>query len=642
MGGVSSLGAGSGMLTNDLLDDIVASQQQPVEQRLGIEQQETEAKLSAFGQFRSAVNGLKEPADALKEPDALRSFKGESSSDAVSVSVDDAEAEKGNYSVDVKQTAEAQALSTQTYADRDSTAVGTGDLTFNVGDKTETITLDESNNSLNGLASEINDSDMGVNASILNTGDGYQMVLNAEETGVDNAMNITADGDEDLNAFNFNENEKNLTENRAARDAKVDISGVEVTRSSNTIDGVIDGVTLDVNSETSGTAEVGVSQDIEGPTEKVQALVDGFNQVQGTADELTSFDQESEEGSILTGDSTIRNTMNQLRREFSEIVPGLEDASVRSLADVGISTDFNSGQLQFDSAKFQEKLEENPDDVTALFSNQGRTSDGQTEFERSTDSTRPGEYDVNVDSVATRGSFTGDAMAGGDITIDDSNNTFSLKLNGGNEAQLTLSDGTYSKEELLEEVRTQVDDNSTIQSGEDSLEVDLTSNDELEFTSSEYGSGSSVEITEGNDTLGLTAGEGTEGTDVEGTIDGRQAEGDGQVLFLGDDQGDASGIQVRVRGGETGDRGSVSYIEGVGNNIAERIDRLDGSNGALSSREESFQNDLDGIEEEREDLNDRISSLRERLTSQFSAADERISQFQETGNYLQQQLGGLA
>ncbi|MGM0435203.1 MAG: flagellar filament capping protein FliD, partial [Pseudomonadota bacterium] len=89
-------------------------------------------------------------------------------------------------------------------------------------------------------------------------------------------------------------------------------------------------------------------------------------------------------------------------------------------------------------------------------------------------------------------------------------------------------------------------------------------------------------------------------------------------------------------------RGTVSYIEGVGNNIGERIDQLDGRNGSLSSREESFQNDLEGIDEERQDLNDRISSLRERLSSQFASADERISQFQQTGNYLQKQLAGLA
>jgi len=635
-GGVSSLGIGSGILTNDLLDDIISAQREPAVERLDAEQQETEAKLSAFGQFRSAVSSLEGPADALTDPSTLRNFKGESSSDAISVSVDDSAAQKGSYSVDVNQVAQAQALASETYADRDSTAIGSGDLTFNVGDQTKTITLDDSNNTLNGLASEINESDMGVNASILNTGDGYRMVLSADETGTANAMEITA-SDPSLDAFTT----ANLEQTRAAKDAKVNISGVEVTRSSNTIEGVIDGVTLNVSGETDLPADVNVTQDLEEPTSKVQELVDAFNQVQGTANELTSFDQEAGEGSVLTGDSTIRSTMNQLKREFSQIVPGLENAGVRSLADVGITTDFNTGQLEFDSAKFQEELQQNPDDVTALFANQGRASDTQVEFVRSGSSTQPGEYDLNVDSLATRGSFTGGQLAAGDITIDNTNNTFSLKLNDGNEAQVTLTDGTYSNQQLLEEVRTQVADNTTIQSSEDSLQVDLTGNGELQFTSSEYGSNSSVEITQGNADLGLATGTGTAGTDVQGTIDGQQAEGDGQVLFLGRDQGDASGIQVRIRGGETGARGSVSYIEGVGNSIAERIGQLEGRNGALSSREESFQGDLEDIQEDRQDLNERFTSLRERLSSQFAAADSRISEFQQTGNYLEQQLAGL-
>lgn len=644
MGSVSSLGIGSGILSNDLLDDIISAQREPATKRLDAEQKETEAKLSAFGQFRSAVSSLEGPAEALTDPSTLRNFKGESSSDAISVSVDDAAAQKGSYSVDVNQVAEAQALASNTYADRDSTEVGTGDLTFNVGDQTKTITLDESNNTLNGLASEINGSDMGVNASILNTGDGYRMVLNADETGTANAMSITANGDAALNDFNFNETEKSLEQTRAAKDAIVDISGVEVTRSTNTIEGVIDGVTLNVSGETELPADVNVTQDLEEPTAKVQELVDAFNQVKGTANELTSFDSEAGEGSILTGDSTIRSTMNQLSREFSQIVPGLENASVRSLADVGISTDFNTGQLEFDSAKFQEELQANPDDVTALFANQGRASDGQVEFVRSTSSTQPGEYDVNVDSLATRGRFTADQALPDTLEVDGTNNTFSLRLNGGEEAQITLTQGTYSTQnELLTEIQNQVADNTTIQAGDDSLQVSLgPDNNKLQFTSSEYGSDSEVEITQGNDALGITTtGTGTAGTDVQGTINGQQAEGDGQVLFLGRDQGDASGIQVRVRGGETGARGSVNYIEGVGNSIAERISQLGSSNGALSSREESFQNDLEGIQEDRQDLNERFTSLRERLSSQFASADQRISQFQQTGNYLEQQLAGL-
>ena len=648
MSTVSALGIGSGFLNNDLVDDLAEARRAPVEQRLEIQEQEAEAKLSAFGQIQNAVTELRLPARQLSDPTAIQRFEGQSSGGAVDVEVDSAEASRGNFSVEVEQVATAQSLATSQddlFPDRDSTAVGEGELTFEVGDRSETITLDEDNNTLNGLANAINESDVGVSANILDTGDGFRLVLNGDETGVANEINISADGDEALQRFDtgdLGEEGAFLTETRQAQDARVNIDGVQIERSSNTIDGVIDGVTLNVNEE--GTSQVAVQQDLEGPTEQVQELVNAFNELQEMVTEFTEFDPDEGEGSILTGDSAVRNTMNQLRRDLGQVVPGLEDASVRSLADVGISTDFNTGELEFDTTRFQEQLQQNPDDVAALFSNQGRTSDGQVEFVRSGSETQPGEFDINVEEAATRGSFTGDEVAfqDGEITIDDTNNTFSLSLNDGNEAEITLEEGTFSRQALADQIQQQVRDNPVIDASGDRLNVSLNDTDQLEFVSDRFGSESSVEITEGNGDLGLTAGEGEVGTDIVGTIDGREAQGDGQVLFLGRDEGDASGIQVRVGGDQTGDRGSVSFIEGVGGQLVDRINEFQSENGTLAARSDSFRNELDQIEENRQDLNSRIESFRERLVSQFTAADQRISQFEETGNFLAEQLAGLS
>ena len=643
-GSISSLGIGSGFLNNDLLDQLAQAQREPVEQRLDFEQQQTEAKLSAIGQFKSAVSNFGDATRDLSDPTALRSFTGESSSDAVGVSVDEESVNAGSFDVEVTQLAQAQALKSNTFADRDSTPVGTGDLTFEVGDQNATITLDNSNNTLNGLASEINEGGFGVNASVLDTGNGFSLVLNSAETGEANALSITA-GNASLDEFNFNETDQNLTETRAASDAELSVSGVTITRSSNTVENVIDGVTFELNETTTSPANVTIAQDLNGPTEQVQSLVDQFNALRDTANEFTAFDPEAGEGSILSGEATIRSTMNQLNREIGRVVPGLENANVRALSDVGITTDANSGRLQFDSARFQEQLQNNPDDVTALFAEQGRTSDGQVDFVRSGIDTQPGEFAVNVDSVATRGSLAGDAAVAANVTIDANNKTFSLALNDGTEAEITLTEDTFTREELVNEIQTQVNDNAVLQDQEGSLQVGLTAGNRLELTSSTFGSNSTVAITnasqEVTDTLGLSEGAGTAGTDVQGSIDGREAQGDGKILFLGSGEGDASGIQLRINGSETGDRGTVSFIEGVGNRLTERVNQLQSGDGALTSREESFQNELDDISEDRQDLNDRISTLRERLNRQFAAADSRISQFQQTGNFLEQQLAGL-
>jgi len=644
MATISSLGIGSGVLSNDLVDQLAEAERKPTELRLDRREAETEAKLSAFGKIQSAVTELRLPARQLSDPSALRRFEGTSSNEgAVGVSVDSAEASRGSFSVDVDQVAQAQALATGTFQDRNSTGVGTGTLTFQVGEETKTLTLDESNNTLNGLAQAINEGGFGVSASILDTGNGFRMVLNSDETGVANAMRITAEGgDGGLEQFNFNDDVQNLTETSAALDAQVRINGIDITRDSNTIDGVIDGVTFEINDVTTTPARVDISQDVEGATERVQSLVDAFNALQELVIEFTEFDPDAGEGSLLTGDSSVRNTMNQIRRDLGQVVPGLENASVRSLADVGISTDFETGKLDFNTGRFQEQLRENPDDVAALFSNQGRTSDSQVEFVRGTVNTRPGEFGINVESLATRGSFSGDAVAN-DITLDETNNTFRFSLDGGNSAEINLGTGeNLSRQDVLERIRDQIAENPVIQASGNRVTVSLNENDGFEFVSRRFGSESSVAITGGNETLGLTQGGGTVGTDVVGTIDGKEAQGDGQVLFLGSGNGDASGVQVRVTGGETGDRGTVRYLEGVGNSVVQRVNSLQGEGGTLSSRSDSLRSDMDRISEDRQKLEERINALRERLSRQFAAADAIVAQFNNTGDFLTQQLAALA
>src|SRR5690606_34413704 len=160
---------------------------------------------------------------------------------------------RGSYSLDVKELAQAQSLASGTFVDRDTTAVGSGTLTFNVGGVETEITVDGSNNTLDGLAKAINDSNVGVAAGVVDSGSGFRLVLSADESGLDNAMQISvsdSDGNNTdssgLSQFAFDGVTSNMTETVAAKDARLDINGIEVTRSSNTVDGVVDGVTFDL------------------------------------------------------------------------------------------------------------------------------------------------------------------------------------------------------------------------------------------------------------------------------------------------------------------------------------------------------------------------------------------------------------
>ena len=655
MAGISSLGIGSGVLTSDLLDQLVKAERSVTETRLNNRTELAQAKISAFGQLRSAITELRLPMRQLSSADNLKSFSATSSNEGVSVSVDSTKANRGSYTLNVKQMAQAHSLATVgTFADKDKTSVGTGKLTITVGDKTETITIDSSNNSLQGLANAINEAGIGASAGVIDTGNGYALILSSDETGVANAIQISVvddDGDatdaSGLSRFAFNADVNNLRETAEAKDAKVEINSIEISRPTNTFQNVVDGLTFEVKSE-NVTSTIKVEQDTGAVADRVQAFVDKFNALQQTIQSLAGVDTSSGTGSILTGDSTVRSIQSQLRNIISNVVPGLDNAAVRSLADVGISTDYKTGELQFNRSIFEKKLKEYPDDVTALFAEQGRTSDSQVEFVRSGLNTQPGTYAINVTQIATQGSLSGALAMPDAYSMDlDSDSSFTLKVDGETSVTISLAAGTYGKDGILAAIQEQLSSNSALQAAGRSVQVGQDADGRLTFTSGKYGSKSSVSITAVDESLAQKLGLNTDlagitGQDVAGTIGGKAAKGDGQVLYLGNEGGDAAGIQVRITGGDIGSRGSITFIEGIGERTVNLVTRMLDEDGMLTNRTEGLNKELQNIAEEQERLNMRMEAFQARLQAQFAAADRMISMLNGTLNYVTQQLEALA
>jgi len=140
----------------------------------------------------------------------------------------------------------------------------------------------------------------------------------------------------------------------------------------------------------------------------------------------------------------------------------------------------------------------------------------------------------------------------------------------------------------------------------------------------------------------LSVATGSAGKDIAGTIGGEVARGDGQVLFLGSDNGPASGLQVRILGDQTGSRGSINFVQGLGKNTVDLVNSFVGAEGRLESRTSSLNRELEQIKENQVKLEVRIESYRERLVKQFSAADSLISQLNNTRDFVTQQLEALA
>lgn len=667
MASISSPGIGSGLDVSSMVEQLIAAERAPAENRLNRREASYQAELSAYGTLKSTLSGFQSALASLTDFSNFQSLKAKSSDNSVvGVSASDS-AISGNYSLEVTDLAKAQTVASKAFTATTS-QVGTGTLTFQFGTydsggntftanadrATQTVDISTTDNSLIGIRDAVNNADIGVSASIVNDGSGYRLVFNSEESGAANSLKVTvadsSDGsdldDAGLSQLAYDPtgtagNGKNMTETVTAQDASFSVNGLAITSSSNEVSGVIDGVTLSLKDVTSGTpVSISVSQDTASVTKNVESFVTAYNDLMKTINSMTSYNAETGRAGILLGDSVTRGITSQVRTMLSSAVTGL-DGAYRSLADIGITTEAG-GTLTLDKSKLSEALEADAAEVARLFSAAGSADDPLISYLDSTGDSQVGDYAVNITQLATRGSYAGASTSGFPLTVDAGNDTFTIKVDGTQSATISLTQQDYaSGDELAAELQNRINGDSELSDAGISVSVSFVT-DHFEITSSRYGSESTVELvsvdTNTAATLGLSAGAGTDGVDVAGTIGGVAATGSGQVLS---GSGDAEGIRLEVTGGVTGDRGSLSFTRGIADQLNTLLEGYLGTNSLIDARTEGLNSRIDDITDQRERLSRRLAQLEARYMSQFTALDALISQMTSTSNYLAQQLAAL-
>jgi flagellar hook-associated protein 2 len=139
------------------------------------------------------------------------------------------------------------------------------------------------------------------------------------------------------------------------------------------------------------------------------------------------------------------------------------------------------------------------------------------------------------------------------------------------------------------------------------------------------------------DDLGLGTGStltATEGQDVQGTINGIAAFGAGNVLLpeLGSD---AYGLNLSIRPGATAEgEFTIGFSRGMGGQLTNLIDQFLARDGAIASREDNIDKQLDRVSTDREDLDRRMEKYESRISAQFLAMERIISSLNSTGSSL--------
>ncbi len=290
-----------------------------------------------------------------------------------------------------------------------------------------------------------------------------------------------------------------LTETIAAQNALFTVNGLSINRSDNLVTGVITGTTINLKGVTAGPVTLSVSKDSSSISAKLEEFVASYNALKTIADELTAFDTtagENGQGSLLTGDSTLRLAISEINSILRKSVTGLT-GSVRSLSEIGVTTNQNNSyKLSFDSAKFATKFSENSADILAMFATRGSASDSLITYSTSSSVTKPGTYDVEITQLATTGTYVGlavDDLAAGNIVIDAENDQFTALLNGIS-ADISLVQGTYNTaEDLAAHIQTRINSNADYTSSNFRVAVEYNSIEKrFEFQSNTYGSNSNI------------------------------------------------------------------------------------------------------------------------------------------------------
>jgi flagellar hook-associated protein 2 len=383
MASITSTGLGSGLDVESIITQLMTVESQPLS-LLAAKEASYQAKLSAFGQIKSVLSSLQTATTALNDADKFAATKATSSGDGGLTVSSSTGASAGSHSVDVMQMAKIQRVSTPATT---SFVPAAGKLTIDFGTVSEvngsntfvddvparTASLDFTGSTLEELRDAINaDSTLGITASIINNGSQNQLVFSGSTTGANMAFKLT--GDNGLAGLSFDPAATAAATDtmysvQAAQDARINVDGIEITRGKNTISDVIEGVTLTLTKEPSGTATslvntISVSEDQSSATSAIEAFVKAYNEVSSTITSLTIYDSDTSTASTLTGDSTARSIASQLRSSLGAAFSGFGDA--KTLSQVGISFD-DEGTLTFDSSTFSTALSDPDMDVSGLF-----------------------------------------------------------------------------------------------------------------------------------------------------------------------------------------------------------------------------------------------------------------------------------
>ena len=411
-------GSQSKIDTQALIEALVAAKQLPavrVEGRIT----NNEAKLAAFGDLstllngiRDAVNGLRNPPGTLGAEDNVFEQKGafltaSGTVDPLSimaVTVTE-EAAAGTFDVVVTRLAKAEKFNATTATDSAALGYsGTIQIGLNSTDYTATNVVIDATDSIFDIRDAFNavSTQTGVTATVIQTSvdpatPNYELVMTADETGL--AINYTDVVGTLISGLQMDKNPL-----QAVQTSLMDVNGVTVERTSNQIDDVLTGVSFSLfRQDPTETISVEVGVNLNTVKQQIVDFANAYNAHRAFVDSqrVVSDDGELGGSAALFGNGTLRSAVSGVAIDMAASVGGVSGLS--TLAELGLTLD-SSNRLVVDDATLDDALLNKLDQVRDIFEFRLTASSKELQVLKHEGDFDLSAFDIQINSMAADGS----------------------------------------------------------------------------------------------------------------------------------------------------------------------------------------------------------------------------------------------
>ncbi len=495
------------------------------------------------------------------------------------------------------------------------------------------IAIDLNTDSLNSIASKINDAGAGVTASVVTVSENGTTRYRLQITGA-STPTFVDDGHilETLGVLKAGYGNELVQ----AKDAQFKIDNMSLTSSTNVLTNIVQGVTItlmDADATNPKKTTITITRDTGSIKEAIRGFVQAYNDTIDLIKKYDYFDTETYETGPLFGNPTVNALTSELMAIVSDTVAGTP-SDMSMLAQVGITLDpTGSGKLVLKESELESALNNRLGDAEKLFRVMGQTSDPRLTYVIATSKTKATgvPLSVNITQVATQAQAVATTAQTQASTVAE-RLTFNGTLFGNKEYSITLNAGN-----TIDDTIAQINADATLSRY---LVASKDENGRLVLTSKQYGSKAAFTVVSDQEAADNNSGIGTtvisvQGQDVAGTINGEPATGDGQFLTGNSGNATTDGLQIRVTATTTGVIGTVTVTRGIADRVFQLIQRFtDSINGALTDETKTIQQQIDEIKQRISAFDEAMQRKAQDLRAQFTAMENALSKMRSQAQYL--------